>query len=73
MVDVDVTKVPHAKIIRSRNKRIQYSYLKLACPPLDAPIRRALVDGSPLWINLHFEGATILEGACPSDTKNGYL
>ncbi len=73
MVNVDVAKVPHAKIIRSRNKRIQYSYLKLACPPLDAPINRALVEGNRLWINLHFEGATILEGACPVDTKSGYL
>ena len=73
IVDVDVTRAPHAKIIRSRNKRIQYSYLKLACPPSDAPINRILAEGSPLWINLHFEGASILKGACPSDTKSGYL
>ncbi len=73
MVDVDVTKAKHANVIRSRNKRIQYSYLKLACPPSEAPISRVLVEGSALWINLHFEGATILEGACPSDTESGLL
>ena len=70
IVDVHVAVIPHATFIRTRNNRIRYSYLKLACPKAGANVHRYLV-GTPIWINLKFHDETLLLGACPKSLKGG--
>ncbi len=69
VVDVHVSVIPHATFIETRNKRIRYSYLKLACPAATANVHKWL-DKIPVWINLNFHGKTLLEGACPRGSKS---
>ena len=71
VIDVHVAVVPHATVIESRNKRIRYSYMKLACPHGD-PIVERWLEETKLWINLNFHGKTLIEGACPRE-KQGTL
>jgi len=68
IVDVHVAVIPHATFIKTRNKRIKYSYLKLACPKNSPELHRYL-EGQVVWINMHFHGETLLLGACPLSTK----
>lgn len=70
VVDVHVTVIPHATFIETRNKRIRYSYMKLACPSGDAEVQKWL-DDIPVWINLNFHGKTLIEGSCPRDPRSG--
>jgi len=64
VVDVHVAVVPHATVIESRNNRIRYSYMKLACPGNDAVVAN-WTDDVRVWVNLHFHGKTLIEAACP--------
>ncbi len=68
VVDVHVSIVPHASVIASRNKRIRFSYMKLACPSGD-PIVEKWIEKSRVWINLHFHGKTLIEAACPRNIQ----
>lgn len=70
VVDVHVAVVPHATVIESRNNRIRFSYMKLACPAGD-PVVEKWITETKVWINLHFHGKTLIEAACPkpTDTK----
>ena len=65
-----VAVVPHATVIESRNNRIRFSYMKLACPSGD-PVVEKWITETKVWINLHFHGKTLIEAACPkpTDTK----
>ena len=69
VVDVKVILRREAKVIKSRNSRIKYSYLKLACPPPDADVFRTLPGGETLWIRLHHQGDTLIEAGCPKDSS----
>lgn len=69
VVDVHVAVIPHATFIETRNMRIRYSYLKLACPAKDAPVQKWLGD-KKIWINLNFHGKTLMEAACPRDPRS---
>ena len=64
-MDVNVTNSHQAKVILSRSGRIRYSYLKLACPKLDAPIYGQLPKGQTVWVQLHHFNKPIVRGACP--------
>ena len=70
VVDVNVSVIPHATFIETRNKRIRYSYLKLACPSAKADVQKWL-DNKPVWIHLNFNGKTLIEGRCPRDPSAG--
>ena len=70
IIDVHVGIVPHATVIESRNKRIRYSYMKLACPTGD-PIVDKWTEESRVWINLNFHGKTLIEGKCPKGKQGG--
>ena len=70
VVDVHVGVIPHATFIKTRNGRIRYSYMKLACPKAGAAVHNQL-NGETIWINLHFHGDVLLEGACPKPTAGG--
>ena len=72
IVDVHVAVIPHATFIKTRNKRIRYSYLKLACPKADAPVH-AFLQNQTVWINLRFHEETLLLGACPKTGADGYF
>ncbi len=69
VVDVKVILRREAEVIKSRNSRIKYSYLKLACPPPDAKVFRTLPGGETLWIRLHHYGDTLIEAGCPKDSS----
>ncbi|MBT6093492.1 MAG: hypothetical protein HOH04_01330 [Rhodospirillaceae bacterium] len=71
VVDVHVSVVPHATVIESRNNRIRYSYMKLACPSANQMVEN-WTDDVLVWINLNFHGKTLIEGACPKQ-KQGAL
>jgi len=73
VVDVHVPIFEQAEIIKSRNDRIKYSYLKLACPPQGAWVYDWLGDDSQIWINLNHHGKTLFEAPCPASLKKGYL
>lgn len=70
VVDVHVAVVPHATVIESRNKRIRYSYMKLACPSGDPELEK-WIDEARVWINLNFYGKTLIEAPCPKKTEGG--
>jgi len=72
VVDVHVAVIPHATFIETRNKRIRYSYMKLACPSAKADVQKWLGD-VPVWINLNFHGKTLLEGTCPKNPKGKFF
>ena len=65
VADVKVILRRHAEIIKSRNARIKYSYLKLACPPADAAVFTTVPGEKTLWIRLHHQGDTLIEAGCP--------
>jgi hypothetical protein len=65
VADVKVILRRHAEIIKSRNARIKYSYLKLACPPTDAAVFTTLLGEKTLWIRLYHQGDTLIEAGCP--------
>jgi hypothetical protein len=69
VVDVHVAVVPHATVIESRNNRIRFSYMKLACPTGD-PVVAKWITETKVWINLHFYGKTLIEAACPKPTED---
>ncbi|MEK9724245.1 MAG: hypothetical protein VW405_12305 [Rhodospirillaceae bacterium] len=70
VVDVNVSVIPHATFIETRNQRVRYSYLKLACPLADAGVNKWL-DDIKVWINLTFHDKTLIEAPCPRDPKAG--
>ncbi len=73
VVDIHVPVFEHAQVIKSRNKRIRYSYLKLACPPSNAWVYEWFGGGDRIWIKLHHHGDEILEAPCPKvDSKSFY-
>jgi len=67
VVDVKVILRREAEVIKTRNSRIKYSYLKLACPPPDAEVFKTLPGDETLWIRLHHQGDTLVEAGCPKD------
>jgi len=67
VADVKVILRRHAEVIKSRNSRIKYSYLKLACPPSNAAVFSTLPGEKTLWIRLHHQGDTLIEAGCPKD------
>ena len=73
VVDLHVPRFEHAQVIRQRNERIQYSYLKLACPPPNAWVFEWLHGENRIWVNLHHHGDTIIKAPCPSNVNKGYL
>lgn len=73
VVDVHVSRYDHAQVINQRNQRIQYSYLKLACPPSDAWVYQWLDGKDRIWVNLHHHGETIIKAPCPGAKRNGFL
>lgn len=73
IVDVHVSRYDHAQVITQRNKRIQYSYLKLACPPSDAWVYDWLDGDDRIWVNLHHHGETILKAPCPNSDQSRFL
>lgn len=73
VVDVHVTVIPHATFIETRNKRIRYSYLKLACPPENAWVYEWLHGRDRIWINLHHHGKTLMQAPCPSNNDKGFF
>lgn len=73
IVDVHVSRYDHAQVINERNQRIQYSYLKLACPPTDAWVYQWLSGKDRIWVNLHHHGETIIKAPCPSAKNSGFL
>jgi hypothetical protein len=73
IVDVHVSRYDHAQVITQRNKRIQYSYLKLACPPSDAWVYDWLDGDDRIWVNLHHHGETILKAPCPNSNQSRFL
>jgi len=64
-MDVSVPTYEHAKFIKSRTKRVQHSYLKLACPTAESDVFDRLVDGETVWIRLMYKGEVITKGPCP--------
>jgi len=64
-MDVSVPAYEHAKFIESRTKRVQHSYLKLACPPAQSDVFDRLIDGETVWIRLMYKGEVITKGPCP--------
>ncbi|NQW01037.1 MAG: hypothetical protein HQ483_15130 [Rhodospirillales bacterium] len=64
-MDVDVADYDKAKFIMSRTGRIRHSYMKLACPELEADVYRQLPKNETVWIQLHYNGEPIVSGACP--------
>lgn len=73
MVDVGVPRFDHAEVIRTRSERIKYSYLKLACPPENAWVYEWLHGKDRIWINLHYNGKTLLEAPCPNAKAKGFF
>lgn len=73
VVDVNVPQFSHAKVIKQRNDRIKYSYLKLACPPADAWVFDWLHGDDRIWINLHHQGETIIKAPCPGGKTSGFM
>lgn len=72
VIDVHVAVVPHATVIESRNERIRYSYMKLACPSSD-PVVDKWIKETRVWINLHFHGKTLIEAACPKLSQGNFF
>ena len=72
VIDVNVPVIQEADVIRTRNGRIKYSYLKLACPPVGAPILQHM-DGQLLYVNLHYNGESFIEAACPKEGRAGFF
>ena len=68
VVDVHVAVVPHATVIESRNNRIRFSYMKLACPTGD-PLVEKCISQTRVRINLHFHGKTLIGDARPRYTQ----
>ena len=64
-MDVDIANYHQAKVIESRSGRVRYSYMKLACPDLDATVYQQLPKNETIWIQLHYNGNPIVRGACP--------
>lgn len=62
---VEVPYRQHAQAIRTRRERIQYSYVKLACPPTEAGLAEYMNDDDRIVVQLRHKGETIAEGACP--------
>jgi len=73
VVDVHVSRYDHAQVINQRNKRIQYSYLKLVCPPSDAWVYDWLDGNDRIWVNLHHHGETIIKAPCPNSNQSRFL
>ncbi len=64
-MDVDVANFDQAEVIMSRSGRVRHSYMKLACPDLEADVYRLLPAQETIWIRLHYNGKSIVRGACP--------
>ena len=73
IVHVHVPKHKHAKVIKSRNKRIRYSYLKLACPGRDAWLYKWFDDTQELWVKLHHHGEELLTAPCPKPLADRFM
>ncbi len=65
IMDVNVPDYDDAQYILSRTGRVRNSYLKLACPSVEANVYDQLPEGETVWVNLHYNGTPIVEGACP--------
>lgn len=64
-MDVNVTSFHQAQVIQSRTGRVKYSYMKLACPALEAKVYDLLPKDETIWVQLHYNGTPIVRGACP--------
>ncbi len=73
VVDVHVPNFDHAAVIQSRNERVRFSYLKLACPPANAWVYDWLEGRDRIWINLHHHGETLLKAPCPNGAGKGFF
>jgi len=63
--DVELATPRQATVISTRRPRIQYSYVKLACPPAEAGHKELMEMGDKLVVALHYQGKLVAEGACP--------
>lgn len=64
-MDVELGYHYQAEFIKSRNGRIQHSYLKLACPRVGANVFGHMKDLETVWIRLLYKDQVIVTGACP--------
>lgn len=65
VLDVELPSPKHATVISTRRPRIQYSYIKLACPPDEAGHKPLMNEGDRVVVSLRFQGKMVAEGACP--------
>lgn len=68
-MDVNVTYHYQAEFIKTRNGRIRYSYLKLACPGPESEVFKFLPEKSTVWVRLLYENELIVAGGCPSSLR----
>lgn len=64
-MQVDVPYRQHAQAIMTRRERIRYSYVKLACPPLDSGLGEFMASDDRIVVELVHNGESIAEGTCP--------
>ncbi len=65
VLDVELPSLQHATAISTRRPRIQYSYVKLACPPDDAGHKPMMEEHDRIIVALRYQGKLIAEGTCP--------
>jgi len=68
-MDVEVALHYQAEFIKSRKGRIQYSYLKLACPHTDAKAYQIMSKAQSVWVRLLYNNELIVTGACPKSGR----
>ena len=64
-MEVELPSLKHASVISSRRPRIQYSFIKLACPPEAAGHTELMDSLDRIVIQLRYDGDLIAEGTCP--------
>jgi hypothetical protein len=64
-MQVEVPYRQHAQAIMTRRERIQYSYVKLACPPADSGVGEFMASDDRIVVELLHNGESIAEGTCP--------
>jgi len=67
-LDIDLAYSYQAEFIKSRNGRVQFSYVKLACPPPEAKVYSILPKFESVWVHLLYNKELIVKGACPKSS-----
>jgi len=65
VLDVELPSPKHATAISTRRPRIQYSYVKLACPPNEAGHKLLMDESNRVRVALRYQGKLVAEGTCP--------